>query len=355
MLPHDAAAAFGCIDAAVEAAVAASEFEQATALLHSFLDREPRHIPALLKLVEVCVDGGLESQMYAAQERLTDAYLESGQAAEARVIAEDLVAREPWEQAHIERFRRALVMLRVSDPDDEIAQRLSGQSPFMATDPFIDLSETPTSDAEPNAAPVPAGGLAEPPGAGPKEEPPAAAPVAGPAPAAHAVDEVDLTSALGGLEDAGAAPARQPAGGHLDGVFQRLRETAQGDADYSTQYMTLARTYLEMGMVDEAATALKTAAQSPRLRFEAASMLGRLFLTRSETPEALHWLERAAEAPAPDADAGWALLYDFGVALDEAGETPRALAVFLELQADAGDYRDVPSRIVRLTRVQTGG
>jgi hypothetical protein len=49
------------------------------------------------------------------------------------------------------------------------------------------------------------------------------------------------------------------------------------------------------------------------------------------------------------------LLYDFGVALDEAGDTPRALALFLELQADAGDYRDVPSRIARLTRVQTGG
>ena len=43
----------------------------------------PGHIPALLKLVEVCVDGGLESAMYEAQEQLTDAYLAAGQAAEA--------------------------------------------------------------------------------------------------------------------------------------------------------------------------------------------------------------------------------------------------------------------------------
>ena len=50
--------------------------------------------------------------MYEAQAQLTDAYLATGQAAEARVIAEDLVAREPWERAHIERFRRALVMLQ---------------------------------------------------------------------------------------------------------------------------------------------------------------------------------------------------------------------------------------------------
>ena len=41
--------------------------------------------------------------------------------------------------------------------------------------------------------------------------------------------------------------------------------------------------------------------------------------------------------------------------LEAESETSRALAVFLELQSDAGDYRDVPSRIDRLARVQTGG
>ena len=46
---------------------------------------------------------------------------------------------------------------------------------------------------------------------------------------------------------------------------------------------------------------------------------------------------------------------DLGVMLDESAEVARALAVFLELQADAGDYRDVPSRIDRLALVQSGG
>ena len=114
--------------------------------------RAPGQIPALLKLVEVCVDGGLEQTMYEAQELLTDAYLAANQAAEARVIAEDLVAREPWEAAHIDRFRRALVMLRVSDPDTLIAERLSGQAPFMAHDPFFEA---------PEAAPAPEAPLAE--------------------------------------------------------------------------------------------------------------------------------------------------------------------------------------------------
>ena len=66
--------------------------------------------------------------MYQAQVQLTDAYLETGQAVEARVIAEDLVSREPWERAHIERFRRALVLLNVEDPDALIADRLTGQA-----------------------------------------------------------------------------------------------------------------------------------------------------------------------------------------------------------------------------------
>ena len=36
--------------------------------------------------------------MCETQAELADAYLATGQPAEARLIAEDLVAREPWEQ-----------------------------------------------------------------------------------------------------------------------------------------------------------------------------------------------------------------------------------------------------------------
>jgi lipopolysaccharide biosynthesis regulator YciM len=110
-----------------------------------------------------------------------------------------------------------------------------------------------------------------------------------------------------------------------------------------------------MNMVEEAMGSLQTAAKSPQQRFEAASLLARLHTSRGETERAVEWFERASEAPAPTAEDGRALLYDLGVVLDGAGETARALAVFLELQADAGDYRDVPARIGRLARVQTGG
>src|SRR5436309_2450932 len=92
-----------------------------------------------------------EATMYSAQAQLADAYIAAGSATEARFIAEDLVAREPWERANIERFRRALVLLGEQDPDGVIAQRLNGESPFMSTDLWVDppaANEPPTESSE---------------------------------------------------------------------------------------------------------------------------------------------------------------------------------------------------------------
>jgi tetratricopeptide repeat protein len=300
------------------------------------------------------------------------------------VVAEDLVAREPWEKEHIERFRRALVMLRVPDPDILIAERLNGQAPFMATDPFIDLNDeealTPVHpeqpvdfemDAAEPVAPVPAVPDPEPPAPKPiVEARPAAAgapvaapaakttrvrkpkPVAAPAPSG----EIDLTGVLGGLNDDDSGEPEKGESRDLDGVFQDFRHevSRQSGSDQSVQHMTIARTYLEMGLTDEAIPALRSAAKSPRLRFEAASMLGRLYKERGDASAAIEWLERAAEAPAPTVDDGRALLYDLATTLEEAGETARALAVFLELQAEGTQYRDVAERTERLAGMSGG-
>jgi tetratricopeptide (TPR) repeat protein len=376
-------APFACVDAVVDAAIEASDFQEAATTLQNFVGRVPGQITALLKLVEVCVDGGFESAMYEAQVMLTDAYLEAGQASEARVIAEDLVAREPWEAAHIDRFRRALVLLRVPDPDTEIAERLSGQAPFMATDPFFDLSETPSESVSdvPSSEMTADGASLEADAASPEsnydgapaaDEAPsetapesvykavdtAAAPVPTGAPIAFKpaasskteVEEIDLTGALSTLDD---EPA--PRDSELADSPAEDEMSSADVPNFSSQHMTLARTYLEMGMMEQAEAALRTAAQAPRLRFEAGAILGRMMRSRGDLPQALEWLERASEAPPTSVEEGRELMYDFGVALDESGETARALAVLLELQSDAGDYRDVPERIDRLARVQSGG
>ena len=404
LAPESPEAAFVCIDTAVDAELAAGNYMDAAAILQEFVTRVSGQIAALLKLVEICVDGGLEATMYEAQAVLADAYLESGQGAEARVIAEDLVAREPWEHAHIDRVRRALVMLGVTDPDTLIADRLSGQGPFVATDPFmapepfgppedemrtdslaLAIVEAPEPIADEAPAPNAVEGVVieaepdpeieieiapEPKRAAQKARPPAnepdiplrprvasVVPVPVPAPKKPAAD-IDLTEVLAELQGmVKATAAKPPPAPSLDATFQDFRSevSKQSGADKAGEKLALAKTYLEMGMAEEAITALTDASRNPRFRFEAASILGRLYQRRDDLPHASEWFERASEAPAPGVNEGRELLFDLGVVLEAMGETARALAVFMELQADAGEYRDVAARVERLARVQTGG
>ena len=45
-------------------------------------------------------------------------------------------------------------------------------------------------------------------------------------------------------------------------------------------------------------------------------------------------------------------MYDLANTLEKAGELSRALAVFVELEAESGNYRDVAYRILRLSKLQ---
>ena len=356
-------AAFVVADALADAAGAAGNYGEAAAALQEFAARVPNQIPALLKLVEVCVDGGLEATMYEAQAQLADAYLGVGQAAEARVIAEDLVAREPWERAHIERFRRALMLLKVPDPDSLIAARLSGDVPFIARDVFAERAAAPIAEPVPAAtviveevSPVPEPeSFVEAPPAEPAD---IALPTLEPIGQAATSDEIDLNTELGHFGAPTATPpaisqSRLPDSGNTAALDADAAPA--GSPDQSAQHMTLGRTYLEMGLADEAIGPLETASKATRFRFEAASLLGRIYKDRGDTASAVEWLERAAEAPAPSDHESRALLYDLGTMIEESGDTARALAVFLELQSEAGEYRDVAARVERLARVEAGG
>ena len=328
-------AGYPCIDAVADHALAEKDYAAAAAALHEFTTRVRYHVIALMRLVDICVDGGLEATMYEAQAQLADAYLEVGRGLEARIISEDLVAREPWNRANIERFRRALVMLGEGDPDAIIAERLSGESPFLATDK-LDLNEGFIFEEEPPAPTPPP----PPPAPKPKKakEPAAAAPPPPPPPAA--------------------APAPvAPAARSMEQVFQQKRdEVGRGSAEEAAaEQYRLALTYRDLGMEEEAIKALETAARSPRQRFDAASLLGRVYLEQGDRAHAVEWFERAAEAPAPTADAGRALLYDLAETLESVGEHARALAVFVELESESGGYRDVANRIERLSKVQAKG
>jgi hypothetical protein len=120
-----------------------------------------------MKLVEICVDGNLDAKMSSVQAQLADAYLASSRAGEARVIAEDLVVREPWDKAHVDRLRKALTAVGEKDPDRMIAERLAEETQAadlgnlveddqsIAVDLSNVVADTPAGSAEPVVPPSP--------------------------------------------------------------------------------------------------------------------------------------------------------------------------------------------------------
>jgi tetratricopeptide (TPR) repeat protein len=139
-------------------------------------------------------------------------------------------------------------------------------------------------------------------------------------------------------------------------VLKGMRDEAAQDASPETaeQHFKLAATYVDMGMQDEAMKALEVAARSPRHRFRAGAMLAKSYLDSGDTVHAIEWYERAVEAPSPSPMAHHALLYELASVLEAHGEGARALAVLLELQSEAGEYRDVSSKLEQL-KVQMNG
>jgi len=390
-------AGFAAVELAAGVSIAQGDWASAAAALQEFVTRVSTHVPALMRLVEICVDGGLEATMYSAQAQLADAYIAAGSAVEARVIAEDLVAREPWERANIERFRRALVLMNEPDPDALIADRLSGESPFMSTDVSLNSDELPpfvptppAVEAVPDAAPPPIHPAPAQSSVPARKVPRAKAPARSkkdashfalsanaidignmfleseaPPPTAHSRTEsvdVDLSIVLDDIKRPSAPaisspPAAPGPASDLDTVFTQLRDEAsrRSATDVAEGEYRRAMVLREAGDVDGCLVALEAASRAPKLRFATASLLARLYVERGQTAQAIEWFEKAAQAPAPTPDELHQLLYDLAAALESVGEVARSLAVSMELQADAGAYRDVAARIDRLAKAQARG
>ncbi len=445
--PHAPEAGFAVVELSAEAAVSKNDWASAAAALQEFVTRVPSFIPALMRLVEICVDGGLEATMYSAQAQLADAYISIGSVAEARFIAEDLVAREPWERANIERFRRTLELLGEPDPDGVIAERLSGQTPFTSTDllvgvelpqpepePEVDedgltpelramleeaeggpasrkraAQEPPPEDVpfEPEAeeAPVrrapkdgakkkkkddPESSLFElsanaidlqsilgdldnadvEPGTPPARPAPQAK-KRGAKPKAHAQQEsveVDLSIDLDGIKQGArpSKPAPKPeaepepeetfAENDIDSVFAQMRSKASraSGGEGAEEQLKEGIALRQAGKIESAIRAFEMASRSPRHRFQASVFLGRMYRDKDQVAKAIEWFERATQSPAPTPDEGHMLLYELADALEATGEVERALAICMELQADAGDFRDVKARLSRLAKVAKG-
>ncbi len=314
------AAAFRSAQLVADSHAVDGEWPVAADAIEAFSERAPHHLPARERLVEICVDGLLEPRLIPALTRLTDAYLSAGLGEQARVAAEELVAREPWEHANFDRFRQALVLLQVADPDAIIAERLSGETPFLST---VLNPLPPPSDA---------GDI-----------------------------DVDLDGGFHPRADPAADTGRSfPAADRapdLEDVFVQLR----GEVSRKSMLETAESEYRRAlalkaaGDLDGCVDALLVATRAPSLRFVAGSLLGRLYKERGQISDAIDWFERAAQAPAPSPAEYHELLFELLEGLEASGDVTRALAVGLELQADAGSYRDVDERVDRLAKVQARG
>ena len=178
------------------------------------------------------------------------------------------------------------------------------------------------------------------------------------------IDLSDAIAALGSPLVPGAASGGGPAAARDDDLMADLSDLESvlnamrpRSADYHT-VTDAASVYerglqrLERGQVKEGLEDLEAAARVPAMRFPAAARLGREYIARGQPQAGIEWLERAADMPAPSREAGLAVLYDLGVALDTIGESIRALAVLIEIQADDPAYRDVPQRLEVLARLE---
>ena len=281
--------AFGCVDVVTDAALLDGDWQRAIDTLQTFVDAAP-HLPASIKLVDLCVDAGLDDHLRTAQAQLIDAYLAQGSAAEARIIAEDLLEQDPGSEVHAERLRRALGLLEVPDTEGVIAE-IRGRRQAARGD-----------DLEPDAP------------SRVEREP------------VFEATEIDLSDALSGIGTT-TTPAAQvdPAV-----ILQRAID------------------HMQAGRVEEALADLQEAAAQPRTRARAAAELGRLYNGRGDLHAAVQWFELAADGPAATQDEAYAVLYDLADALARLGEASRALAILIDLDAEAGDYRDVRIRIEQL-------
>lgn len=117
--------AFHTIERVVDACVAKDDWKGAARALRAFVSAAPGHVPALVRMVDVCIDGDVDEGVVEAQALLADAYLAQGASTEARLVAEDLVRRQPLEATHLDRLRRALVLAGDPTPDETAAEWLA--------------------------------------------------------------------------------------------------------------------------------------------------------------------------------------------------------------------------------------
>ncbi len=343
-------AAYRVAEQVTDACILRLDWAGASRTLLEFVESSPHHVPALTRLVEVCVDGGLAGDLDLAQAKLVDAYLAAGATGQARRVVEDLAARTPADAAHRSRLVRVLAAAGEADPHraaDEWLAAAALTARTLVAEPAASASSQPAADPAPVSRPDTAdqGG----------DGSPLRRPVQSATPAiAQAMDVAGLLDEPE-RPDSPAYPPHPAGPGEpddLEQVFARLRDEVGRTAGPGEVDFQRARALFDAGDLEASIEPLRSAARDPGRRFAAASLLARVFLHQRRPADAIEWLGHAADAPVDEPADRHRVLLQLADQLERSGEGTRALGVCLELQADAGDFGDLAERIARLTRSQ---
>lgn len=336
--------AFHALERVVDRAAAREDWARAVSALQAFVSISTGHLPALARLVDVCLDAGMDEGGVDAQVMLAEAYLGAGAAAEARLVAEDLVRRQPSVAAHVERLRRALQQAGDPTPDATAAE-------WVAEVTGTADEHVGSSEPEP-----PAGGTPPGPHAidvetflrGGQPAAPAAAPASVEEDLSVALDDIKPRAPL--VPPSAATPPSAASPRDIDDVFRHLREEVQRRpaAEAAEVSFQRGKALYDAGSFHECIEPLRLAARMPTLRHGAAMLLADAFRSEKQVDAAVEWLGHAADAPVRERVDRYAALLKLADLLESTGESDRALAVYLELQAEAGDYADVSARVARL-------
>lgn len=347
--PRRPDAGFIVAEAIADAAVAAGRAVQAVEVLQWFAAATPARVEAPLRLVELCIEAGLDAELPRAQGILADAYLAAGDHGSARMMAEDLAGASPDDEHALRRLVRVYDAAGMPNPEEAARAFVSPmrEEPMEPADRAILSREGPVREDVSDEDLI-ARLLAE---EASRDEPPPARP--------GALPEIDLTASLDSL-DAPPVASVEPVQATSPLPVTRASDgphepPASDDVEAAEAAYEEAQMAAALGQVADAERLYRDAARSMAFRFRAAAALARLLRGEERLADAIEWFERAGEAPAPDRESGLALLYDLGDTLERHGEGMRAMAIFMELNAEAGDYRGVVARIERLERAEIGG
>lgn len=201
-----------------------------------------------------------------------------------------------------------------------------------------------------------------------------------PATAGRVMQEIDLTPALEALAQAAASGAPESwvpsaaasrdrldsaegsAAGRSYPVRERdevsLKEASTPNAvvpdDEDRRRLSAGLALIEAGLYEEAAPLLEEAARGVVTQGAATVALGDLARLRGEAAQAEKYYHRVLVEPHSTAVQRRAR-YGLGCMLADAGRTPEALVVWLELLADAGEYLDTRARVDALSEDSAGG